>query len=113
NAAKQLMRLLNWMISERANILHAHDFYTGLLGAAAGRLAGVRVIACQRHMRLSDRRAHEWGTRLIHRLAHRVLVNSQASRGHILAGGHIAPEKIVVIRNGLSDAAERSALGNE
>ena len=113
NAAKQLMRLRNWMISERADILHAHDFYAGLLGAAAARLARVRVIACQRHMRLSDRRAHEWGTRLTHRLAHRVLVNSEAIRDHLLAGGHIAPEKIVVIRNGLSAAAERAALDND
>src|SRR5215813_82472 len=113
NAAKQLMRLRNWMISERVDILHAHDFYTGLLGAAAGRLAGVRVIACQRHMRLSDRRVHEWGTRLTHRLAHRVLVNSEAIRDHLLAGGHVAPEKIVVIRNGLSEATERAALDRE
>src|SRR5215510_14965545 len=112
NAAKQLMRLRNWMISERVNILHAHDFYAGLLGAAAARLAGVRVIACQRHMRLSDRRSHEWGTRLTHRLAHRVLVNSEAIRDHLLAVGHVAPEKIVVIPNGLSDAAERAALNN-
>src|SRR5215470_1400139 len=64
NAAKQLMRLRGWMISERVEILHAHDFYAGLFGAAAAIGAGVRVIACQRHMRLSDRRAHEWGTRL-------------------------------------------------
>lgn len=113
NAAKQLMRLRDWMIGERANILHAHDFYAGLLGAAAARLAGVRVIACQRHMRLSDRRAHEWGTRLTHRLAHRVLVNSEAIRDHLLAGGRVAPKKIVVIRNGLSDAAERAALDND
>src|SRR5215470_6052516 len=113
NAVKQLMRLRNWMISERANILHAHDFYAGLLGAAAGRLAGVRVIACQRHMRLSDRRAHAWGTRLTHRLAHRVLVNSEAIRDHLLAGGHVAPEKIVLIRNGLSGAAERAALDRD
>jgi glycosyltransferase involved in cell wall biosynthesis len=110
NTAKQLMRLRNWMISERVDILHAHDFYAGLLGAAAARLAGVRVIACQRHLRLSDRRAHEWGTRLTHRLAHRVLVNSEAIRDHLLAAGRVAPEKIVVIRNGLSDAAERAAL---
>lgn len=113
NAAKQLMRLRNWMISERVNILHAHDFYAGLLGAAAARLTRVRVIACQRHMRLSDRRAHEWGTHLTHRLAHRVLVNSEVIRDHILAGGHIAPEKIVVIHNGLSEAAERAALDND
>src|SRR5262245_3907575 len=113
NAAKQIMRLRDWMVSERADILNAHDFYAGLLGAAAARLTRVRVIACQRHMRLSDRRAHEWGTRLTHRLAHRVLVNSEAIRDHLLAGGHIAPEKIVVIRNGLSAAAERAALDND
>ena len=59
NAAKQLIRLREWMVMNQAEILHAHDFYAGLLGAAAARFAGVRVIACQRHMRLSDRRAHE------------------------------------------------------
>ncbi len=109
NAAKQLLRLRNWMIGERADILHAHDFYAGLIGSAAARLAGVRVIACQRHMRLSDRRVHEWGTRVTHRIAHRVLVNSVAIREQLLASGHIAPEKIVVIRNGLSGLAERAA----
>jgi glycosyltransferase involved in cell wall biosynthesis len=110
NAAKQLMRLRGWMIRRGVEILHAHDFYAGLLGAAAARLAGVRVIACQRHMRLSDRRAHEWGTRLTHRLASRVLVNSEAIRDHLLAGGRVEPEKIVVIHNGLSVAAERAAV---
>jgi L-malate glycosyltransferase len=113
NAAKQLLRLRDWMIRERVEILHAHDFYAGLLGAAAARLAGVRVIACQRHMRLSDRRAHDWGTRLTHRLASRVLVNSEAIRMRLLAGGRVAPEKIVVIRNGLSEAAERAAFDDE
>jgi L-malate glycosyltransferase len=113
NAAKQLMRLRDWMIRKQVEILHAHDFYAGLLGAAAARLAGVLVIACQRHMRLSDRRVHEWGTRLTHRLAHRVLVNSEAIRDHLLAGGHIAPEKIVVIRNGLSAAVERAVLDGD
>jgi glycosyltransferase involved in cell wall biosynthesis len=113
NAAKQLLRLRDWMIRERVQILHAHDFYAGLLGAAAARLAGVRVIACQRHMRLSDRRAHEWGTRLTHRLASRVLVNSEAIRMRLLTGGRVAPKKIVVIHNGLSEAAERAAFDNE
>ena len=112
NAAKQLMRLRHLMVRKQVEILHAHDFYAGLLGAAAARFARVRVIACQRHMRLSDRRAHEWGTRLTHRLAHRVLVNSEAIRDHLLAGGRIAPEKIVVIHNGLSAAAELAILDN-
>ncbi len=111
SSVKQLIRLRNWMIGERADILHAHDFYSGLIGGAAARLAGLRVIASQRHMRLSDRRAHEWGTRLIYRLAHRLLVNSEAIRDHILTGGHIQPEKIVLIHNGLIDAAEPGGPG--
>lgn len=106
NAAKQLVRLRAWMLTEGIRILHAHDFYTGVLGAAAARLSGVRIIACQRHLRLSDRRVHEWGTRFTQRLAHRVLANSEAIRQHILKQGRVAPEKIIVIRNGLSGAAE-------
>src|SRR5262249_4611490 len=27
NAAKQLMRLRNWIVRKKVNILHAHDFY--------------------------------------------------------------------------------------
>src|SRR5262245_29712006 len=113
NAVRQLLRLRALLLRERIDIIHAHDFYAGVLGGAAARLAGVRVIACQRHMRLSDRRVHEWGTRLTHRLAHRVLVNSEAIRDHLLAGGHVAPEKIVVIRNGLSAAAERASSDDD
>lgn len=110
NAAKQLMRLRALMIERRVEILHAHDFYAGTFGVAAARLAGVRVIASQRHIRLSDRRAHDWATRFTHRLANRVLVNSEAIRDHLLAGGYASPEKIVVIRNGLSEKLERAAL---
>jgi glycosyltransferase involved in cell wall biosynthesis len=113
NAARQLMKLRNWMIGEQVSVLHAHDFYAGVLGAAAARMAGVRVIAAQRHLRLSDRRVHEWGTRLTHRLAHRVLVNSEAIRDHILADGRVAPEKIVVIRNGLNAGDERAAVDGD
>lgn len=101
NAVRQLSRLARMMRRQRIDILHAHDFYAGIIGAAAARLAGVRVIACQRHLRLSDRRSHDFGTRLIHRLAHRVLVNSEAIRDYILEHGSASADKIVVIRNGL------------
>ena len=109
NAVKQLARLRRLMVREQIDILHAHDFYSSFIGAAAARLAGVRVIACQRHLKLSDRRAHELGTRLIHRLAHRVLVNSQAIRDRIVEQGSAAPRKITVIRNGVPDASASRA----
>lgn len=103
NAVRQLMRLRSLMLREKVRVLHAHDFYAGVIGATAARLAGpkVKVIVCQRHLRLSDRRAHLWGTRYINRLADRVLVNSEAIRDYIIADGISRPEKIVLIRNGL------------
>jgi glycosyltransferase involved in cell wall biosynthesis len=101
NALKQLARLRRLLVREQIDILHAHDFYAGLVGAAAARLAGVRVIACQRHLKLSDRAVHRWGTRIIHALAHRVLVNSDAIRDYIIAEGSTRPDKIVVIKNGV------------
>ena len=105
NAARQLARLRALMARERIDILHAHDFYAAVIGSAAARLAGVRVVACQRHLKLSERMVHEWGTRLIHRLAHRILVNSEAIRAHILSRDKTHASKIVVIKNGISPLA--------
>jgi glycosyltransferase involved in cell wall biosynthesis len=101
------------MLREKIDILHAHDFYSSFIGAAAARLSGVRVIACQRHLKLSDRRAHKWGTRMIHRLAHRILVNSEAIRDHIVNNESAKPGKIVVIRNGVVPVQSRANSHNE
>jgi L-malate glycosyltransferase len=101
NAVKQLLRLRRMLIEKRIAVLHTHDFYSGALGVTAARLGGVKVIAAQRHMRLSDRRIHDWGTRYIHRLATRLLVNAEGIRDHILKMGSADPGKIVVIHNGL------------
>jgi glycosyltransferase involved in cell wall biosynthesis len=102
NALKQLLRLRSLLLNDRIEILHAHDFYAGVIGTVAARSASVRVIASQRHLKLSDRRVHKWGASLIHRLAHRILVNSEAIRASITAHR----EKIVVIRNGLGPVPE-------
>src|SRR5499427_5703181 len=101
NALKQLLRLRETMIEKRIAVLHTHDFYSGALGVTAARLCGVKVIAAQRHLRLSDRRIHDWGTRYIHRLATLLLVNAEGIRDHILKMGSARPGKIVVIHNGL------------
>jgi L-malate glycosyltransferase len=113
NAVKQLARLRRLMVRQRIDILHAHDFYSGLLGAIAARLAGVRVIASQRHLKLSDRRVHELGTKFIHRLAHRLLVNSEAIRDRIIDHSSTAPGKIRVIKNGILEASESRANARE
>lgn len=101
NAARQLSRLRSLILRERVRILHAHDFYAGVIGAVAARLSRIKIIACQRHLKLSDRRVHDWGTRLINRLADRIVVNSDAIRDYIVASGAASISKITVIRNGL------------
>ncbi len=113
NAARQLARLCALLRRERIEVLHTHGFYDGLFGALAARMAGVRVVAAQRHLRLSDRRAHEWGQRAIHKLAHRVLVNSEAVRDYIVNVNGAKQEKIVVIRNGLIVSDEAVATRRE
>jgi glycosyltransferase involved in cell wall biosynthesis len=109
NALRQLARLRRLMVRQKIDLLHAHDFYSGLLGAAAARLAGVRVIACQRHLRLSDRRAHDFGSRVIHCLAHRLLVNSEAIRDKIIDQDGASPSKIRIIKNGIIESNEPRA----
>lgn len=109
NAIKQILRLREMMIEKRIAVLHAHDFYSGALGVTAARLGGVKVIAAQRHMQLSDRRIHNWGTRYIHKLANRVLVNAEGIRDHILRMGSATSTKIVVIPNGLAAPTDLQA----
>ena len=109
NALRQLTRLRALIRRERIDIIHTHGFYDSLFGAVAGRLSGIRVIASQRHLRLSERRAHDYGTRAIHRLAHRIIVNSVAIRDAVIRGGSARADKIVVIHNGLCESDGRQS----
>lgn len=108
-ALRQMWRLRAWLLDEEIDILHAHDFYAGWLGTLAAQFTGVKLIACQRHLRLSDRWVHAAGRRVINRLAHRVVVNAELIRAHVLETGTARADKLVVIRNGLALQAEPAA----
>ncbi len=105
-ALRQMRRLRAWLLDEEIDILHAHDFYAGWLAVLAAQFTGVKIIACQRHLRLSDRWVHATGRWVINRLAHRVLVNAELIRAHVLETGTARAGKLVVIRNGLTFEAE-------
>jgi glycosyltransferase involved in cell wall biosynthesis len=113
NALTQLRRLRALLRREGINIIHTHGFYDSLFGAVAGRLSGVRVIASQRHLQLSGRRVHDWGSRAIHRLADKIVVNSEAIRDSIRQRDRAAASKIIVIRNGLCDSLYPSTFKEE
>ncbi len=108
-ALRQMRRLRAWLLEEEIDILHAHDFYAGWLGGWAAQFTGVKIIACQRHLRLSDRWAHRVGRRVINRLADCVLVNAELIRAYVLATSTASADKLVVIRNGLTFQAEPAA----
>lgn len=112
NAVRQLARLRRLILSERIDIIHAHGFYDSLFAGMAGRLVGIPVIASQRHLKLSDRLIHALGTRAIHRLAFKIVVNSEAVRRTIIENGSASDEKIVVIRNGLRPISDDPAAAS-
>jgi glycosyltransferase involved in cell wall biosynthesis len=112
-AWQQVQALRAHLLRERIDILHAHDFYAGWLGAWATRLTPTKFIVAQRHLRLSDRRVHALGRRVMNRLADRVIVNAEMIREYVLAERLARPAKLAVIRNGLvlgDLASQRAAL---
>jgi L-malate glycosyltransferase len=108
NFLRQIWRLRNFLISERIEILHAHDFYSDMLGVVAARSTGVKVIASQRNLQQSNRCAHRALQRFISLVSHRMLVNSSAIRQHLISNWKAKSEKIVLVRNGVRDLSEFS-----
>ncbi len=108
NFIKQVFRLRKLLIEERIEILHAHDFYSDMLGVIAARSAGIKVIASQRNLQQSNRFAHRAGQRFISFVAHRMLVNSSAIRQHLISNWKTKSEKIVLVKNGVRDLSEFS-----
>jgi len=103
---KQVIRLRTFLRKSHIQIIHTHEFWSGVLAVIAARFTDTQVIASQRHLRMSDRRAHLWGRRVLNAIADRVLVNAEAIRKQILETSWIAPAKVVVVRNGLAHAQD-------
>ncbi len=102
--AEQLLRLAWFIRRGKFDVVHAHDLWANLMGVPAARLAGIPVV-------LSSQRdlGHLWWytpartrvIRVIHRLATRVIANSDAVRNHVVTEFHVPPERVSVLRNGV------------
>lgn len=98
-----LLALARALRREAAEIVQSYGFYSNLRGLTAARLAGVPVrVAARRELAKfltpAQRRADRW----VWRLAHRVVVNSEAVRRQVISEERVRPDKVVVIRNGLA-----------
>lgn len=113
NTVLQILRLALACRKNRVRILHAHDFYSNLIGVAAARLAGIRAIASRRDLGhwLSPR--HHRVLRIALKHADRVLANAHAVGRLVLSEEEVAPPKLRVIPNGIDltrfDALARRA----
>lgn len=106
NFVRQAIRLRTLLQQENIQLIHAHDFYSDMLGVVAARLTGAKVIASQRNLQQSEWFAHKMGQRFINMVSHRMLVNSNAIRDHLVENWGTNPNKISVVRNGLRDFTE-------
>jgi len=104
NAILQMLKLVAFIRRERFSVVHTNDLYSNLFALPAAWLARVPVIVSSRR----DLGRWWWYTparrkllRRIQRLSTRVLVNSEAVRQELITRDGFAPERIVVVYNGI------------
>jgi glycosyltransferase involved in cell wall biosynthesis len=109
-AVRGIWRLARYIRRHRIGLVHSFDFYSNLYGVLAGRLArrGI-IIASQRDLGNLRPRAQQRINRMMLRLAHYVLANSEAAAAEVRRDGGIRPEHLVVVPNGV-DAARFGSL---
>lgn len=119
-------RLFLLAATSRPQVLHAYLPLTNLMGAVAGRAAGVRMIITSRRALGTHQDRHPWWPwfdRIANRLSTVITANSRAVVEDTLARDRVDEGKIRLIYNGLrisnavpdsaSRNAERSSLGLE
>jgi glycosyltransferase involved in cell wall biosynthesis len=103
-AALQVLRMaaLIWKLGVR--LVHANDFATSVIGVAAARIAGVRVIVNRvdlGHLRPGFGKWHRQLEMLAARQADVVSANAEAVRRVCIEEEGCRPDRVVVVRNGL------------
>jgi glycosyltransferase involved in cell wall biosynthesis len=103
-AARQLVRLVRYLRSERVDVLHSHDMYSSIFATVAGRLARTPVTIVSRRWWGFDRRDHAIANAIAYRLATCVLANGERVAGQLEREG-IPRRKVAVVPNFVDDAA--------
>src|SRR6266566_8611416 len=104
NTIMQMLKLVIFIRRRKFRVVQANDLYSNLFAVPAAWLARVPVIISSRR----DLARWWWYTpvrrkilRRIQRFSTRVLVNSEAVRQELITRDGFAPERIVVVHNGI------------
>lgn len=108
NTGLQLARIVVHCLRERVRIVHAHDYYANIVGVAAARAVGARVLTSRGDLAhwLSPLKRRALG--LACRASHVVVANAQAVAALTDDGLGVPEDRLSVINNGI-DVAEFDA----
>ena len=101
NTAYQITRMALLCKRENIRIIHAHDFYSNLIGVAAASLAGVRSIASRRDLAHWLGGTQRKALRLACRVADAVIANAEAVAVQTARDFGVAAERLHVVPNGI------------
>jgi glycosyltransferase involved in cell wall biosynthesis len=101
-AGAVLVQLARRLRRERISVVHSFDFYSNFVGVLAARAARVPVVASQRNLGTRhETLARRAASRLVLRLAHRIVVNSPAVATWLQQERAATADKIDVVVNGV------------
>jgi glycosyltransferase involved in cell wall biosynthesis len=115
STARQIARLAWHARREGVRVIHAHDFYSNVIGVLAARAAGVRAIASRRDLGHWLSPVQRAALKLALALSDVVIANARAVGDLVLAHELRRASKLRVVPNGIDVAAfdRRRALAPE
>jgi glycosyltransferase involved in cell wall biosynthesis len=111
NAARQLKRFGSYLREREIDVVQTHDFYTNVFGMTGAWRARVPArVASKRETHGMRTQAQKFVERQTFRLAHRIVVNSEAV-GRQLRQDGVRAAKLVTVYNGLDTARVEPPAG--
>lgn len=101
HTAVQIARLARWLLREKVELVHAHDFFSTLLAVPAARLARCKVLVGRLDLAHWQSRVQRIALALMTRMADHVIANAQAIRQMLIDDEKIEPNRISIIHNGI------------
>ena len=101
NTAFQVARMAMMIRSEDIRIVHAHDFYSNVIGVAAASIAGARSIASRRDLAHWLGGTQRKALRLACRMADAVIANAGAVAEQTARDFGVSDDKMHVVMNGI------------
>ncbi len=101
NTARQIVRLSRYLKEIDADVLHAQDFYSTLLGVPAAKLSGVKVVVSRLDLVHWHGKPRALALAGLTRMADHVIANAEAVKRYCIENEQLPPGKITVVRNGI------------